>query len=114
VRTLGKFLAMSAGLILVIGAVAWVFLDSQGRQAVAISAAAALAVQGAAFGAANALRGQHLTVMWGVGSLIRFVSLVLYALLVAMLWRASLTPALLSFAGFLFVTMLVEPVFLKR
>jgi len=114
VRRLGQFMAVAAGLILVIGSAAAAFLDGAGRQAVAWSGAAALAVQGAAFALAQSLRGQHLTVMWGVGSLVRFGALVLYAVLVAILWRATLTPALLSFAGFLFVTMLVEPVFLKR
>jgi hypothetical protein len=109
-----RFMAAAAGLVLAIGGLSAAFLDGPGRGAVALSAGAALGVQGVAFGAANALRGQHLTVMWGVGSLVRFVALVLYALLIAMLWRAALTPALLSFAGFLFATMLIEPIFLKR
>jgi hypothetical protein len=51
---------------------------------------------------------------WGLGSVLRLLTLVVYAVLVAKAARASVTPALLSFVGFLFVTTVIEPLFLKQ
>jgi hypothetical protein len=45
---------------------------------------------------------------------LRALVLVCYALYVDRLWRAPLTPALLSFVGFLFATTVFEPLFLRR
>lgn len=50
---------------------------------------------------------------WGLGSLIRMLVLLLHAFVGVKVLGLSATPALLSLAGFLFVTMLVEPLFLK-
>jgi hypothetical protein len=109
------FYALSCALIVaILGAVAFVFAGPAGRQVVLASAALAFAVQMVAFTIARLLQRQHLLLGWGLGSILRLVALVLYAVVVAKLWRAPITPALLSFAAFLFVTTVVEPVFLKR
>jgi hypothetical protein len=107
------FLAVLAGVVGV-GLVAWAFADAPGKQTVLVSAGLALVVQMAAFAVGRAMREKQMWLGWGLGSLIRAVSLVLYAVVVARLWRAPITPALLSFAGMLFVTTVVEPLFLKR
>lgn len=107
------FLALLAG-VLVVGLVAWAFTDPIGRPTVLVSGAVALVVQMTAFSVARAMREKQLLLGWGLGSLIRLISLVLYAVIVARLWRAPITPALLSFVGMLFVTTVVEPIFLKR
>lgn len=103
-------------IIAVVGAIAAAFTAGEGggRQAILASAALALVVQLLAFGVARLLQPRHLLLGWGLGSVMRLVALVLYAVVVAKLWRAPITPALLSFAAFLFVTTVVEPVFLKR
>ena len=103
-----------AAIILAVGAIAWAFTSPEGRTAVAASAVVALAIQLIAFSIARRMRSRNLILGWGLGSALRLVSLVLFALIVARLWRAPLTPALLSFAGFLFVTTVVEPLFLRR
>jgi hypothetical protein len=107
------FLALVAGVV-VTGILAWMFTDESGRQAVLVGGAVAVVVQVAAFAIARTLRDKQLLLGWGLGSALRLISLVLYAVVVARLWRAQITPALLSFAGMLFVTTVVEPIFLKR
>ena len=103
---------MGAGLV---GLVAWQFTEGLARQTVLVSGGLAVVIQTAAFSITKAMQAKkQLMLGWGLGSLLRFVALVLYALFVAMLWRAPITPALLSFVGMLFVTTLVEPIFLKR
>jgi hypothetical protein len=100
--------------IALIGAIAWAFTDAAGHQVILASAAIALVVQLMAFTVARLLQPRNVLLGWGLGSVLRLVVLVVYAVVVAKLWRAPLTPALLSFVAFLFVTTVFEPVFLKR
>ena len=113
-RAFGLYVLSCVLIVAVIGGVAFAFAGPTGRQVVLASAALALAVQMVAFAIARLLQRQNLMRGWGLGSVLRLVALVLYAVVVAKLWRAPITPALLSFAAFLFVTTVVEPVFLKR
>ena len=50
---------------------------------------------------------------WGAGMLLRFVTLVLHALVGIKVMGYPPAPALLSLAAFFFVSTLIEPVFLK-
>ena len=100
--------------IALVGAIAWAFTDAAGHRVILSSAALALAIQIVAFTVARLLQPRHLLLGWGLGSVLRLVGLVIYALVVAKFWKAPLTPALLSLAAFLFVTTVFEPVFLKR
>ncbi|MEX2151802.1 MAG: hypothetical protein WD825_00590 [Gemmatimonadaceae bacterium] len=109
-----QYAATCLAIVAVVGAVAWALVSPAGRQAVFASAALALGVQAIAFVVARLLRPRNLLLGWGLGSLLRLVALVLYALVVAKLWRAPLAPALLTFVAFLFVTTVIEPVFLRR
>jgi hypothetical protein len=114
VRGFAEYAASCLLIVAIIGAIAWAVTVPAGRHAILASGALALVVQFLAFAIARLLRGKNLLLGWGMGSALRLVALVLYALVVAKLWRAPITPALLSFAAFLFVTTVVEPVFLKR
>ena len=96
------------------GAIAWSFVSAAGRSALLVSAGLAVATQMVAFGIARGMRRRNVMVGWGLGSLLRIVVLVVYALVAAKTMRASLTPALVSFVGFLFVTTVIEPIFLKQ
>ncbi len=109
-----QFLSAVGVVVLVVGAVAWAFTDGAGRQTILVSGGLTMVVQGATFAIARSMRSANPMVGWGLGSLVRLGSLVLYALVVARLWHAPVTPALLSYAAMLFVSMVVEPVFLKR
>jgi len=114
VRGFAEYAASCVLIVAIIGAVAWAATEPAGRHAVLASAALALVVQTFAFAIVRLFQGKNLLLGWGLGSMLRLVALVLYAVVVAKLWRAPITPALLSFAAFLFVTTVVEPVFLKR
>ncbi len=105
----------TAGIIAVFALGVVAFVGEVGRRAVVMSALVALVVQLAAFAIARAFRGRRqLMLGWGLGSLLRFVVLVLYGVVAARLLHAPMAPALLSFVAFLFVTTIVEPVFLTR
>jgi hypothetical protein len=114
VKSFAGFAAACVGIIAVIGLATALFVGPDARPAILASGLVVLVVQMAAFTVTRLLQPAHVMVGWGVGSLMRFVALVLYAVVVAKLWRAPIAAALLSFAGFLFVTTLVEPLFLKR
>jgi len=76
------------------------------------SAALAFAVQVAGFAFASALQPVNVMAGWGAGMVLRFGSLVAYALAVKSLgWPVA--ESLVSYAGFLFVSTLIEPLFLK-
>ena len=50
---------------------------------------------------------------WGMGMVIRLITLVLFGMFGVKALGLALQPALLSMAGFFFVSTLIEPVFLK-
>lgn len=113
-KSFGLYAASCVVIIALLGAILWGFLAPASQQAMLWSAGLALVVQLVAFAVAVALRQKHMLLGWGLGSLLRLVVLVIYAVAVAKVWRLPLAPALLSLVGFLFVTTVVEPVFLKR
>jgi hypothetical protein len=100
--------------VALLGAIAWAFLDEPARQAMMLSAGIAVAVQVVAFTMARLLLRKNVMLGWGLGSVLRLVVLVLFAVVSARTARATMTPALLSFVGFLFVTTVIEPIFLKQ
>lgn len=100
--------------IALLGAIGWSFLDAPGRQVMLVSAGIAVAVQVVAFAMARLLLRKNVLLGWGLGSALRLVVLVVFAFVVARTARATLTPALLSLVGFLFVTTVIEPIFLKQ
>lgn len=83
-------------------------------RAVWVSAAMAIGVQILAFGLVWRYRDKNPIAGWGLGSLLRFAVLMGYAFVGAEALGLPLGPALLSLAGFLFVTMLLEPIFLRK
>jgi hypothetical protein len=90
-----------------------VMKDAEVGRAVWMSAGFAVAVQLAAFGLTRATQPANVMAGWGAGMIVRLASLAVYALLVVKSLGLVMGPALLSLAAFLFVTTLIEPVFLK-
>ena len=82
-------------------------------QAIWISAAVAYLTQVAAFPAVRKLTASNLMVGWGMGSLVRLGTLLIYVLVGALVLKLSMTPALVSLALFYFVSMVIEPLFLR-
>ncbi len=89
------------------------FPGAEVARAVWFSAWLAVVVQGIGFGFAWSLRKDHVMLGWGAGMMLRFMSLAIYALVGVRAMGLALSPALLSLAGFFFVTTLVEPILLK-
>ena len=108
------YLAACVAAIAVIGGISALFTEGLGRQAILASAVLALVVQLLAFTVARMFLDRHVFIGWGMGSAMRFIALAIYAVIVAKLWGAPIMAALLSFAAFLFVTTVIEPLFLKR
>ncbi len=81
------------------------------HRAIQISALLALAVQIVTFVIARKA-STNMMIGWGIGTLLRVLSVVLYALIVAPAYGLPLSAALISLVIFLFVSMLVEPLLL--
>jgi hypothetical protein len=107
----------AACLALMLGLLAWLavmFAGRAGRDAIWASASLAFLVQMIAFMVVRLLPAEQVMIGWGLGAILRLASVVVWGVFVAKVWRMPIVPALVSYAGFLFVTTLVEPVFLRR
>ena len=110
-----QFAAACAALI---GAV-WViglllFPDAAVRRALGITAGLAFLVQLVAFAIARSwVRKQNVMAGWGIGIALRFVALLLFGLIGVPRLGLPVGASLLALAVFLFVTTLIEPLFLK-
>lgn len=82
-------------------------------RAVWTSAVLAFGVQMLAFAVARPFVATNPIAGWGLGSLLRFAVLLLHAFVGVKALGLAVAPALVSLAGFLFITMLVEPLFLR-
>lgn len=83
-------------------------------RAVWSSAVIALGVQVLAFFIARPFVATNPIAGWGLGSLLRMAVVILHALVGVKALGLPFAPALMSLVGFLFVTMLIEPLFLKQ
>ena len=81
--------------------------------AVWISAAVALGVQVAAFAVSRSVGQGNLVAKMGTGALLRFLALVVYAVLTATVLHLPAVAALISIATFFFLTTLVEPLLIR-
>ena len=81
--------------------------------AIRLSAVVVIVVQLAAFGMTRLMAPRGIIAAWGAGSLMRFVVLAIYALLVVKVLAMPAVAALLSIAVFFFLTTLVEPLLLR-
>lgn len=115
-----KVIAFVVILVVVCGGGAWLVTlianDPQVTRAAWMSAAVACGVQLIGFAAARLLvaRKAGVFVAWGVATAVRFVSLVVYALLVFKVLGLVPAPALVTYAGLLMLTSIVEPMFLTE
>lgn len=111
-------LAFAATCVAMIGILAWAattaFGDAAADRAVWIGAVIAVVVQVGSFAVVWPIVTKNPIAGWGVGSLIRFAVVVIHGFAGVKVFALPLGPALLSLVAFLFVTMLVEPFFLKR
>ncbi len=82
-------------------------------RALQVAAGAAFVVQLVAFLVVRRMARQNVIAGWGVGVLIRFVAFAGWGFVVVGRLALPQSAALLAMATFLFVTTLIEPLFLK-
>ena len=103
-------------LVALIALIGWLlslgFTTDAERQALVVSALLATAVQLAAFGVIRITGKQNALVGWGMGAILRGTVLILYGLVFARLLQLPLAAALVSFAVYLFASMLLESMML--
>ena len=83
-------------------------------RAVWTSAVIAFGTQLLTFAIARPFLAKNPVAGWGLGSIVRLAVLSIYAFVGTSALGLASGPALFSFAAFLFITMLVEPLFLTR
>jgi hypothetical protein len=110
----GFTLAAAALIGASMGALMLVFTTPADRDALKLTAVVAFGVHLVAFAFARLLKGRNVWVAWGVGSLLRFGTLLLYAVLVVKVLALPLVPALIGCATFLFLPTLIEPLLLLK
>jgi hypothetical protein len=86
------------------------FRSPADRHALLVSAILAAIVQTAAFSLLHMAGRTNAMLAWGMGSVFRGTILILYGFFLAKMLHLPLTAALVSFAVFLFVSMLLESV----
>ncbi len=84
------------------------------RQALELTAVAVFGVHLASFVLARLVKRRSVWVAWGVGSLLRLATLLVYAVLVVKVLAFPLVPALIGCATFLFLPTLIEPLLLLK
>jgi hypothetical protein len=104
--------------VAVIAVVWWLaevlFPNDAGRQALGTAAAVAFVAQMVAFLVARGFaRRKNVMAGWGIGIALRFVVLLLFGLVAVPKLGLPLGTSLLALATFLFVSTLIEPLFLK-
>ncbi len=108
------FVAAGAALIALLAAVLVLLYQGEAeRRAVLVSALIAVITQAFAFGLTRGMSQKNVIAGWGLGAILRLLVLVVFALVVVQRFGLPSGAALVSLALFLFVTTLVEPLFLK-
>lgn len=106
---------ITLALIAVIG---WLFTlgfkTPEARQAILVSGVIAFIVQMIAFAIAKQVGKDQIFLGWGIGSLLRLLTLAVYAMLVVKALCLPASAALLSMATFFFVAIIVEPLLLTK
>jgi hypothetical protein len=101
----------------VIAGAAWIlsfaFPTASDRHAIVVSAGIAYVVQLLSFTIARAWATSNVVAGWGLGMLLRFGVLAIYALVFVKVLALPMSAALVSLAAFFFVSTLFEPVLLK-
>ena len=112
-----KFAIYAFASAALIAATGWLltlaFPTASDRHAMIVSALVAYVVQLLAFAVARAWAATNVVAGWGMGMLIRFIVLAIYAFLSSRVLGLPVAAALVSLAAFFFVSTLLEPVLLK-
>jgi hypothetical protein len=103
-------LALVAGAYWVLGLI---YAAPAERRALAVSAGVAYVVQLFAFAVARMMAASNVIAGWGLGVVLRLVTLAVYALVIVKAFGLVPGAALFSMALYLFLSTLIEPPLLK-
>ncbi len=95
---------VAAGWVLVL-----VYPGADALRAIITSALLALSIQLIAFILLQLFKGKNVMAGWGLGALLRFAGLGIYAMFATKALGLDMNSALVSLACFLFLSMLIEP-----
>jgi hypothetical protein len=95
---------VAAGWVLVL-----VYPGADAQRAIITSALLGLAIQLVAFILLQLFKGKNVIAGWGLGALLRFGGLGVYAMVATRALGLDMNVALVSLACFLFLSMLIEP-----
>jgi len=114
-RPVMLFTAAQLVLVAVVAAVLsqFVFTDVGALRAILISACVAVAVQVVTFTIARLVAREQVIAGWGLGVVLRFAVVAVWAFLGIKALNLAPTPALFSLVLFFFVSTLIEPIFLN-
>lgn len=103
------------GIVLVAGALLqFVFRGPGDRTAIWTSGVVAIVLQMIAFSLGRVVGGAgSLAARMGIGALVRFLGLLIYALLVIFVFKTPAMAALISLAVFFFLSTVIEPLLIK-
>ncbi|MES3033310.1 MAG: hypothetical protein V4813_04870 [Gemmatimonadota bacterium] len=110
IRAVGLYLVVAVLVTLAAGWVlALVYPGPDAQKAIITSALIALVIQLVAFILLQLFKGKNVMAGWGLGALLRFGGLGLYAVFAIKALGLDMNAALVSLACFLFLSMLIEP-----
>jgi hypothetical protein len=114
VRAVALFAAAQVVLLVVVGFVlAWIFRAPGDLSAVTTAGWVALAVQLLTFAIVRLAGREQVIAAWGLGVLVRFGVVAVWAFLLVPALELPATPALISLVSFFIVSTVVEPLFLN-
>jgi hypothetical protein len=113
-RGFERYAAATVGMVVVVGALLALLFHGPGdASAIGLSAGVAIVVQLAASSLGQAAGHNNVMARMGIGAILRLLTIVVYALLVAKVIMLPLVAALVSIAAFFFLTTLIEPLLIK-
>lgn len=115
-RSVARFTVVQGALIamLAYALTHFVWTDVAEQRAVVVSAWVAFFVQILTFGICRLVATQNLIAGWGIGTLLRFATVGVWAFLGIKALGLAPNPALLSLVTFFFVSTVIEPLFLNN
>jgi hypothetical protein len=109
-----RYAMATVGVVLAVGALLSLAFRGPGdAAAIWLSAAIAVGVQLAAFPLGRLAGVNNVMARMGTGAILRLLTIVVYAIVVAKVLMLPLPAALVSMAAFFFLTTLLEPLLIK-
>jgi hypothetical protein len=113
-RAVGLFVLAQVVLLLAVGAgLSWLFRAPGDQRAILAAGWVAFGVQTLTFSIVRLVGKEQVIAAWGLGVLVRFAVVALWAFVLVPALGLAATPALISLAAFLFVSTVIEPLFLN-